>query len=130
MHTLRMDLRWGDQDAFGHVNNTVYFRYMEQARIDWLATMGNTLEAVAEGPVLLDAHCRFMRQLKYPGSIDIQVYVETPGRTSLQTAYEIRRVDQPEVLVAEGSAKIVWINFQTGKPIPLPHFLRQQLPQP
>ncbi|TMG85764.1 MAG: acyl-CoA thioesterase, partial [Betaproteobacteria bacterium] len=36
-HTTKVPIRWGDMDAQGHVNNTVYFRYMEQARIEWLA---------------------------------------------------------------------------------------------
>ena len=36
VHTMRMPIRWGDMDAMGHVNNTVYFRYIEQARISWL----------------------------------------------------------------------------------------------
>ena len=36
VHTTRVPIRWGDMDAMGHVNNTVYFRYMEQSRIEWL----------------------------------------------------------------------------------------------
>ena len=35
-----MPIRWGDMDAFGHVNNTVYFRYMEQVRISWFEQIG------------------------------------------------------------------------------------------
>ena len=35
VHVERIPIRWGDMDAMGHVNNTVYFRYMEQARIGW-----------------------------------------------------------------------------------------------
>ncbi|MDB5949239.1 MAG: acyl-CoA thioesterase, partial [Massilia sp.] len=35
VHVMRMPIRWGDMDAMGHVNNTVYFRYFEQARISW-----------------------------------------------------------------------------------------------
>ena len=36
VHTSLQSIRWGDMDAFGHVNNTIYFRYLEQARIEWL----------------------------------------------------------------------------------------------
>ena len=38
VHTLQMPIRWGDMDAMGHVNNTLYFRYLETARIAWFAT--------------------------------------------------------------------------------------------
>ena len=37
---MSMPIRWGDMDAFGHVNNTVYFRYMEQVRISWFEQLG------------------------------------------------------------------------------------------
>ena len=36
VHTTRVAIRWADMDAQGHVNNTLYFRYMEQVRIEWL----------------------------------------------------------------------------------------------
>jgi len=39
-HRFTLAVRWGDMDAMGHVNNTVYFRYMEQTRIEWLETFG------------------------------------------------------------------------------------------
>ena len=39
VHTSRLPIRWGDMDALGHVNNTVYFRYMEQARIEWVRAL-------------------------------------------------------------------------------------------
>jgi len=35
VHIERIPVRWGDMDAMGHVNNTVYFRFMEQTRISW-----------------------------------------------------------------------------------------------
>ena len=41
--TSRMPVRWGDMDAYGHVNNTVYFRYMEQVRVEWLEQMGSVV---------------------------------------------------------------------------------------
>ena len=39
VHTTTVPIRWGDMDAQGHVNNTVYFRYMEQARVEWFERM-------------------------------------------------------------------------------------------
>jgi acyl-CoA thioester hydrolase len=130
VHTLRMPIRWGDMDAMGHVNNTVYFRYIEQARVEWLAEAGFRPDASGEGPVIVNAHCTFMRQLKYPGEIEIRTYAGPAGRSSFETIQEIRRVDQPELLSAEGGAKVVWVNFLTEKSTPLPEHIRVLLPSP
>ncbi|KIF82325.1 acyl-CoA thioesterase [Noviherbaspirillum autotrophicum] len=127
VHTLRMPIRWGDMDAMGHVNNTVYFRYLEQARIEWFTEVGCDPDPLGEGPVIINAHCTFIKQLKYPGDIEIRTYVGPAGRSSFETIQEIRRVDQPEVISAHGGAKVVWVNFPTEKSAPLPDRIRALL---
>lgn len=128
VHTTRMPIRWGDMDAMGHVNNTVYFRYLEQARIEWFNQIGCLPDPGGEGPVIVNAHCTFVRQLKYPGEIEVSTFVGPAGRSSFETYVEIRRVDQPEVLAAEGGAKVVWVNFPQEKSAPLPEYVRALLP--
>ena len=127
VHITRMPIRWGDMDALGHVNNTVYFRYLEQARVEWLTAAGYEMTSGDEGPVIVNAHCTFIRQLKYPGEIEVRTYAGPPGRSSFETYQEIRRVDQLEVLAAEGGAKVVWVNFLSEKSAPLPEPLKAQL---
>lgn len=127
IHTLSMKIRWGDMDAFNHVNNTVYFRYMEQTRIDWFESIATPIGTQGCGPVIISAQCAFLRQLKYPGDIEIRMYANEPGRSSIETSYEIRRFDQPEVLFAEGGAKIVWVDFAAEKSVPLPDRIRRTL---
>ncbi|WP_238551978.1 thioesterase family protein [Herminiimonas sp. CN] len=122
-----MPIRWGDMDALGHVNNTVYFRYLEQARVEWFASIGCDLDPVAEGPVIVNAHCSFIKQLKYPGEIEVLTYVGPPGRSSFETVQEIRRVDATDQIVAHGGAKVVWVHFPSEKSTPLPDRLRQLL---
>ncbi|MFC5474306.1 acyl-CoA thioesterase [Paraherbaspirillum soli] len=126
VHSSRMAIRWGDMDALGHVNNTVYFRYMEQARIEWLHLIGGTFDS-QQGPVLINAQCSFLRQLKYPGDIEVRSYIGAVGRSSFETTYEICRVDAPDAVFAEGSAKIVWVDFKLEKSVPLPDDVRQLL---
>ncbi|WP_072637062.1 acyl-CoA thioesterase [Pandoraea pulmonicola] len=123
---MRMPIRWGDMDAFGHVNNTVYFRYMEQVRISWLESINIASEesATGEGPVIINAAMTFLRQLRYPGEIDCRMFVGEPGRSSIDTRFELRRADTPDVLVAEGNAKIVWVNYKEEKSVPLPDSVR------
>lgn len=126
VHRSRIAIRWGDMDALGHVNNTVYFRYLEQARIEWMEKMGNAIDR-AQGPVLVSAQCSFLRQLKYPGDVEVYCYIGAVGRSSFETTYEIRRVDVPDVIFAEGAAKLVWIDFKQEKSVSLPDAIRQML---
>lgn len=128
VHTLRMPIRWGDMDAMGHVNNTVYFRYLEQARIEWFTQIGCEPNPEGEGPVIINAHCTFIKQLKYPGEIEIRTYVGPPGRSSFETIQEIRRIDEPDILAAQGGAKVVWVNFPQEKSTSLPEHIRLLLP--
>ena len=128
VHATRMAIRWGDMDAMGHVNNTVYFRYLEQARIEWLTSIDCAPDPEGTGPVIINAHCTFIRQLKYPGEIEVLTYVASPGRSSFETIQEIRRIDAPETLCAEGGAKVVWVNFIAEKSVPLPPEIRAIVP--
>jgi acyl-CoA thioester hydrolase len=128
VHSLRMPIRWGDMDTMGHVNNTVYFRYLEQARIEWFTEIGCEPDPLGEGPVIINAHCTFIRQLKYPGDIEVRTYVGPPGRSSFETMQEIRRIDQPEIIAAQGGAKVVWVNFPSEKSVRLPDHVRALLP--
>jgi acyl-CoA thioester hydrolase len=128
VHREVMAIRWGDMDAMMHVNNTVYFRYMEQARISWIETwgVGNTA-AAAEGPVIATAGCRFKRPLKYPGAVEVRIYAGKVGRSSMPTYYEIRRTDDPETVYATGEALFVWISNVTGRPVSFPEPVRRRL---
>jgi acyl-CoA thioester hydrolase len=127
IHTSRMKVRWGDMDAFGHVNNTVYFRYMEQTRIEWLEAGNAAMVADGEGPVVVSTGCTFLRQLKYPADLEIRMYARVPGRSSVETTYEIVSSDAAQIIYAEGTAKIVWVNFEQEKSVPLPERVRRIL---
>ena len=118
VHTSRQPIRWGDMDALGHVNNTVYFRFFEQARIEWLHAQypdGGTYGD--EGPVIVNASCTFIKPLVYPGEVEVRMYLREPGRSSVVSGYELWKDD---VLYADGAAKIVWIDLASARPLPLP----------
>ena len=124
VHTEILAIRWGDMDAWGHVNNTVYFRYMEQARISWFDALGLRGSASGEGPALINASCTFLKQLAYPGNVEVKTYVGQAGRSTLETWIELRPSYDPDVVYAEGSAKVVWVDYSKGKSAPLPEKLR------
>lgn len=118
VHTSRQSLRWGDMDALGHVNNTVYFRYLEQARIEWLFALAPERSAFeGTGPVIVNASCTFLEPLVYPGEIEVRMYLGDLGRSSVGSSYEILMNGRK---YAEGAAKIVWIDMATGRSVPLP----------
>jgi acyl-CoA thioester hydrolase len=109
-------IRWGDMDAMGHVNNTIYFRYFETIRIAWFDSIG-----CAPDP---QAFCNFIRQLEYPGEVIARHYVANPGRTSFDTYMTLERTDQPGVICTEGGARAVWVDFPKQKSTPMPEWIR------
>jgi acyl-CoA thioester hydrolase len=119
VHTSRQPIRWGDMDALGHVNNTVYFRYFEQARIEWVSKLDPEGRAYASGsgPVIVNASCTFLEPLVYPGEIEVRMFLCDAGRSSVASHYEIHMDGK---LYAEGAAKIVWIDRASGRSISLP----------
>ena len=79
VHEMRFKVRWGDMDAMGHVNNAMYFRYLETARIDWMVEAGMAPTPGGQGPVIVNAFCNFHQQLAYPDEVLLKMYVSDPG---------------------------------------------------
>jgi acyl-CoA thioester hydrolase len=125
---MTMPIRWGDMDAFGHVNNTVYFRYMEQVRISWFEFLGVIgANDAGQGPVIVNASMDFLKQLHYPGVVIGRMSVGSLGRSSFDTGFELLRSDQPETLYARGNARCVWIDYAAGKSVSIPDTLRETI---
>jgi acyl-CoA thioester hydrolase len=124
-HQMVIPIRWGDMDAMGHVNNTVYFRYMEIVRLEWLFKVGATPNPQGQGPVIVNAFCNFIRQLEFPGDVLARHFVANPGRSSFDTYITLERCDTPGTVYAEGGAKTVWTDFHAQKSTPLPDWVRR-----
>lgn len=122
--TMTIPIRWGDMDAMGHVNNTVYFRYLETVRIDWMRAIGCDPDPRGEGPVIVNAFCNFHKQLEYPGTVVATMYVSDPGRSSFESWCTLSREDDPGTVYASGGATTVWVNFPQQKSVPLPAPIR------
>ena len=116
-------------DAFGHVNNIVYFQYMEQARIEWLHALSPEYAGLGaqDGPVIVNANCTFFASLTHPGDVEVRMFAGEPGRTSMGTWYEIWMDGRK---FAEGSSRLVWIDRTTGRSTPLPENISVALRQP
>lgn len=130
-HIERMPIRWGDMDAMGHVNNTVYFRFMEQARISWFSALVPEDEAwKSTGIVIANASCNYKRALTYPGTVEVRLYCGAAGGSSLPTFYELRVIQgemRDPVLYADGAALVVFVNMRTQKAARIPDEIRERL---
>ena len=124
VHEIVIPIRWGDMDAMAHVNNTIYFRYMEIARLDWLFKVGAGVGASGEGPIVINAFCNFLRQLEFPGDVRVTTFVANPGRTSVESYHALERTDEPGVVYAEGGARMVWTDYAAKRSAPMPDWFR------
>ncbi|ODU98008.1 MAG: thioesterase [Thiomonas sp. SCN 64-16] len=129
VHTLTLPIRWGDMDVMGHVNNTIYFRYMEIIRLEWLRETGVPANTAGLGPVIVNAFCNFQIELKYPGEVLARLYTTDVGRTSFDTYTLLSRTDDPDTIYASGGSRVVWVDFPRRKSAPLPDRLRELLTQ-
>jgi len=120
-------IRWGDMDAMNHVNNTLYFRYLESVRIEWFRSIGSYRGDSTQGPVIINAFCSFIRQLEYPGEVLARHYVGEIGRSTIDTYATLERTDEPGTIYAEGGATVVWTDYKLLKSIPVPDSVRALL---
>lgn len=109
-------IEWGDMDALGHVNNGRYFDYFQEARIRWLAEHKIDMQQ-GTGPVVLHIACTFLKPVVYPATLTLKSYMHSLGRSSLIIDHDLY---QGEQLMAQGTSKIVWIDYREGKSVPLP----------
>jgi len=126
-HETTIPIRWGDMDAMGHVNNTLYFRYFEIARLEWFERIGCPPNPAGHGPVIVNAFFNFVRQLEYPGDVFVRHYACKPGRSSFDTYVTLERTDQPGTLYASGGSTVVWVDFPKQQSMALPDALRALL---
>ncbi|MER5935014.1 thioesterase family protein [Streptomyces sp. NPDC002054] len=115
-HIYRCPMRWSDMDAFGHVNNVVFLRYLEEARIDFMFRLapGNGSQSFQGGSVV----ARHEIDYKYPlvhrhDPVTIESWVTKIGAASLTIAYEVK--DEDTVYV-RASTVVVPFDLETQRP--------------
>jgi acyl-CoA thioester hydrolase len=125
---ISVPVQWGDQDAFGHVNNTVYFRWFESARIAYFQRIG--LRAVVPGerigPILASSSCEYRKSITFPDTVRVGAQVTRIGRTSIGFAHRIVS-EEHGALAAEGTSTVVVIQYEDNRPHPVPEPVRQAI---
>ncbi len=127
VRTDRVPMRWGEMDALGHMNNAVYFRYFEQARISWFDSLDIDYRPQSEGPILGTITCKYLKPAIYPVDLEVTTYVGEPGQSSFKMRHELYRADKPQERYAEADAVMVWIDLAESKSRPMPDWLREIL---
>jgi acyl-CoA thioester hydrolase len=126
-YQLEIPLRWGDMDAMAHLNNVMYFRLMEEARIRWFKELGFSTLPSGEAPILAHAACDFVRAMTYPGTAVVKQIVTRVGRSSVEMSIVIERTDEPGVAYATGRTVIVWYDYTAGRSAPWPEAVRARI---
>jgi acyl-CoA thioester hydrolase len=125
----RLEVRFRDCDPLGHVNNAVYFTYLEQTRFShWRALwdFGNpNLPPDTPGVIVARAECDFRRAARYGETLEIRMDVADIGRTSFTYEYEI--VDAEDRTVATARTVQVMYDYAAEKPVPIPDRIRTLL---
>jgi acyl-CoA thioester hydrolase len=112
--STEIPVAWGDMDAFGHVNNTVYLRWFETARIEWLDQVEFPEDGVL-GPILARTEIDYRRPVKWRDTVTVSVGVIRVGRTSVTLGYRVMSASFGGEVVAEGMTVVVLHDARTGK---------------
>jgi acyl-CoA thioester hydrolase len=123
---ITLPVQWGDMDAMRHVNNVVFFRWFESARVAYLDRVAFESSSQQLGPILASVKCDYRRQLNFPDEVTIAASVTRMGRTSLSMTHAVFSRQQ-QAIVAEGDSTIVVFDYQANKPHPIPAVLREAI---
>ncbi|MDP6934766.1 MAG: thioesterase family protein [Myxococcota bacterium] len=126
--TLDVPVAWGEMDAFQHVNNVAYFRYMESGRIAYFEQVGivEHMKAHSVGPILAETRCRFRAPLFYPDTLTVGVRSVNlaSDRFLLQMIIVSHSLGR---IAAEGDGNIVYYDYEKGARADVPDPIRQAL---
>lgn len=126
MHEIQITVRFGETDALGHVNNTSYFIYMEEARTRFFEAIGYAMDINRGNFIVASATCDFINQGYFNQVLKIKSYVSKIGTKSFQLDHEMYCMKTSK-LIAKGNAAIVFFNFDKQQSEPFPDSLKTKL---
>ncbi len=123
----RVTLRWGDNDAYGHVNNAIHYQWLDSAVNQWLVEAG-LLDIANGNPIGLVAEtgCRYFASLDYPGEVEVGIRVAQLGTSSVSYHLGVFAPGSDQA-AAEGHFTHVMVDRATRRPTPLPEAWREAL---
>jgi len=125
---VEIPLLWGDQDAFGHINNVVYLRWCETARVEYLRRIGMwvPLPPRGVGPILASVRCDYERPLNYPDTVWAGARVTRIGNSSIRMEHALvsKALD---ALAATADSTIVLLDYSANKTVRVPAEMRRAI---
>ncbi len=123
---VEIPVQWGEMDAYDHVNNVVFFRYFESARVEYLERCGfnDSYREERVGAILHSTSCRFRRALVYPDRVSVGTRVTEMEDDRFTMRYRVVSHEQDEV-VAEGEGVVVSFDYEAGAKTPIPESVRR-----
>ena len=123
----RLTTRWADNDAYGHVNNTVYYEWFDSAVNAWLVSQG-LLDIAAGDPIALvvETRCNYFMPLAFPQNIDVGIVVAELGRSSVRYSVGVFATDD-DLAAAQGEFVHVLVDRANRQPIEIPESWRTKL---
>jgi acyl-CoA thioester hydrolase len=125
---IEAPVAWGEMDSMGHVNNIVYFRYFESARIAYFERVGfmEWMEETGVGPILASTQCRFRLPLSYPDTVSVGAKAEEVGDDRFRMKYLVvsRRHGRA---AAEGEGLVVSFDYRAQRKAPLPEEIKARI---
>ncbi|RYZ37487.1 MAG: acyl-CoA thioesterase, partial [Sphingobacteriales bacterium] len=109
---LELRIDWAELDLFGHVNNVMFFKYAQAARVNYWEQIGlyQHFRASDEGPMVAAVNCQFRKPLFYPGTVTIYSRMKEIGNTSFRLQHQM--VADSGALCAEVEDAIVMYDFK------------------
>ncbi len=125
---VELPVVWGEMDAFQHVNNIVYFRYFETARIEYCRRIGffEYQERTGIGPILAAIEARFRKPLTFPDTISVAVRVAAVGEDRFTMEHRIVS-HRLQAVTTEGSGTVVTYHYGEGRKVPVPEELKKRI---
>jgi acyl-CoA thioester hydrolase len=125
---IEIPVAWGEMDAFQHVNNIVYLRYFESARIAYFERLGyiELRQTTGIGPILGSLQCRFKIPVTYPDQVFVGTWVSQIDADRFIIKFQIVSQKHQKV-AAEGEGVIVSYDYRENKKAPLPEEVKQRI---
>ena len=125
---IEFPVAWGEMDSMGHVNNIVYFRYFQSARIAYFEKMDlmGYMTETGIGPILGEISCKFKIPLSYPDKVLIGVKVVSIDEDRFIMNHIVVSAKHQKV-AAEGDGVIVTFNYREGKKVTVPEIVKQRI---
>ena len=119
-HRTEIQVRFGDTDALGHINNAAYAQYAELARLDFLRQVGRSVSSLIVARLAID----FRRQVDFTEPVHVETWVDRLGRSSIGIRHAVHAAGE---LAADVESVIVVYDYDAGRSVEIPAAMREAL---